>query len=207
MTRNLYALLVGIDNYRDPVPPLKGCVNDVMAIAAYLQQRITQQDYQLHLQILTEEQATRSAIINSFKTFLTQAESEDIALFYYSGHGSQEESPPEFWVVEPDRLDETLVCWDSRTENGWDLADKELAHLIAQVSQKNPHLVIILDCCHSAGGARSEELDSTVRWVAPDRRQRPLESFIVSPSDTVSVATSRSLKPTSALTKTSVDDH
>ncbi len=201
MARNLYALLVGIDHYRDPVPPLKGCVNDVIAIVAYLQQRVAQQDYQLHLEILTEEQATRSAIINSFQTFLTQAESQDIALFYYSGHGSQEESPPEFWAIEPDHLDETLVCWDSRTETGWDLADKELAHLIAQVSQKNPHQVIILDCCHSAGVTRNQERDLSVRWVQPDQRQRPLDSFIVSPSEVVSFVPSRSLQPLSASTQ------
>ena len=29
----LYALLVGIDAYRAPVPPLSGCVNDVRRMA------------------------------------------------------------------------------------------------------------------------------------------------------------------------------
>jgi len=46
MAKNIYALLVGIDNYSPAsnplVPPLKGCVNDIKAIEAYLGERITQ---------------------------------------------------------------------------------------------------------------------------------------------------------------------
>jgi len=28
--RNIYALLVGIDRYKSPVPALEGCVNDML---------------------------------------------------------------------------------------------------------------------------------------------------------------------------------
>ncbi|NEO13600.1 MULTISPECIES: caspase family protein [unclassified Moorena] len=180
MTQTIYALLVGIDNYRYPLSPLKGCVNDITAISEYLQEGVTEEGYRLHTQILKDQQATRQAIINGFQEFLSQAGSKDVALFYYSGHGSQEESPPEFWHLEPDHLNETLVCWDSRTEGGWDLADKELAKLIALVAKKNPHIVVILDCCHSGAGTRKNLLNTTVRRVPTDRRQRPFESFIFS---------------------------
>lgn len=180
MTRNIYALLVGIDKYPPPVSPLKGSVNDVLAVAGYLRERVTQDGYNLHIQMLVERQATRQAIIDGFREHLCQAGNNDVAMFYYSGHGSQEESPPEFWHLEPDRLDETLVCWDSRLENGWDLADKELAQLIAEVAEKNPHIVAILDCCHSGSGTRNDLQDTTVRWVPSSRRKRPLNSFIFS---------------------------
>jgi hypothetical protein len=84
--------------------------------------------------------------------------------------------------IEPDHLDETLVCYDSRTDGSWDLADKELAKLIAEVAEKNPHIVVIMDCCHSGSGTRGS-LDSTVavRRAPMDKRQRPLSSFIVAP--------------------------
>jgi hypothetical protein len=191
MTRNIYALLVGIDNYAPPVSPLKGSVNDVLAVAGYLRERVTQDGYNLHIQMLVERQATRQAIIDGFREHLCQASSNDVALFYYSGHGSQEESPPEFWHLEPDRLDETLVCWDSRTENGWDLADKELAQLIAEVAQENPHIVAILDCCHSGSGTRNDLQDTTVRRVPPSGRKRPLNSFIFSLEDANNLYASR----------------
>lgn len=37
MNRNIYALLVGIDEYVSPVSPLHGCVNDITAIKEYLE--------------------------------------------------------------------------------------------------------------------------------------------------------------------------
>lgn len=180
MNRNIYALLVGIDEYISPVPCLRGCVNDITAIKEYLEKRVATDGYRLHLRTLLNQDATRQGIIDEFRQHLCQATKNDIALFYYSGHGSQQESPPEFWHLEPDHLDETLVCWDSRTESGWDLADKELAHLIAEVAQKNPHIVVILDCCHSGAGTRIEHQNTAVRRVPTDRRRRPLNSFICS---------------------------
>ncbi|MCP4399129.1 MAG: caspase family protein [bacterium] len=97
-----------------------------------------------------------------------------------SGHGSQEQAPPEFWHLEPDHLNETLVCWDSRNPGGWDLADKELATLIAAVAEKSPHIAVILDCCHSSSGTRGELQETSVRRLENDRRQRPLESYVLS---------------------------
>ena len=176
MTRNIYALLVGIDNYPDPITTLKGCRNDIQAVADYLQKRVTAKGYKIHIRMLIDQEATRQAIIDGFRDFLCQAKDNDLVLFYYSGHGSQQKSPPEFWPLEPDHLDETLVCWDSRKENSWDLADKELAQLIAEVASKNPQIVVILDCCHSGTGTRDE---LTVRGIPTDQRQRPLNSFIM----------------------------
>ena len=144
MTRNIYALLVGIDKYQDPVPSLQGCVNDITAIAQYLEERVTQDQDQLHLHILQDREATRQAIIDGFRQHLCNAQSNDVVLFYYSGHGSQEQAPQEFWHLEPDKLNETLVCYDSRQEGGWDLADKELAKLITEVSAKTHTLLLFL---------------------------------------------------------------
>lgn len=195
MSSNIYALLVGIDNYPSSVSSLKGCVNDVIAVEEYLQGRVNSEGFQLHLRTLKNQEATRQAIIDSFQQHLCQASSNDVAFFYYSGHGSQEEAPPEFWHLEPDRLDETLVCWDSRTEGNWDLADKELAKLIAEVAAKQPHFIVIMDCCHSGSGTRDPLQETGVRRVPMDKRQRPLDSFICSPSEADKLLpSSRSLK-------------
>jgi pimeloyl-ACP methyl ester carboxylesterase len=180
MTRNIYALLVGIDNYAAPVSPLEGCVNDVNAIAQYLETRVQAEGWQLNLNILQDEQATRQGIIDGFREHLCQAGSDDVALFHYSGHGSQENAPPEFWDIEPDKLNETLVCYDSRQKGSWDLADKELAKLISEVAEKNPQIALILDCCHSGSGSRDPFQETAVRENAKDERFRPLDSFILS---------------------------
>ena len=196
--KNIYALLVGIDAYTHPIPPLQGCVNDIRAISEYLQGRVTQADYQLHLRTLYDADATRQGIIDGFREHLSQATSEDIVLFYYAGHGSQEQAPPEFWDIEPDRLNETIVCYDSRQFRGWDLADKELGKLISEVAQNNSHTLIIMDCCHSGSGTRGElDLDVAVRKAPLDKRTRPLDSFIVAPSE-LKTSTTRSLEASSS---------
>ncbi len=52
MTSNIYALLVGIDNYTAPVSRLQGCINDVIAVEEYLETRVKTEGWNLHLKIL-----------------------------------------------------------------------------------------------------------------------------------------------------------
>lgn len=186
MTKSIYALLIGIDTYHPAsvpaIPPLKGCVNDIKAVEAYLRERTKGGEWKLVEPtnvpwILTNETATRQTIINSFEQHLCNANSDDVVFFYYSGHGAQEKAIEDFWHLEPDRLNETLVCYNSRTENNRDLADKELAYLISQVAQKNPHAIMILDCCHSGSGTRNLSPEITVRRAPVDSRDRPLNSY------------------------------
>jgi hypothetical protein len=184
----IYALLVGIDDYSPPVPKLRGCVNDIRELEQYLQARIDPGDREhddiLKLKVLLNQEATRQAVIRAFREHLGQAGPEDVTLFCYSGHGSQEKAPEPFWKIEPDHLDETLVLYDSRVEGSWDLADKELAKLITEVSAGGAHVVVLLDCCHSGSGTRAPELAETaVRRAPTDLRERPLESFIFTPDE------------------------
>ncbi len=184
MTRTIYALFVGIDAYPSPVNPLNGCVNDVTRMRDLLAARVSGAGDHFAPRLLANEQATRQGLIDAWRGHLGQAGPEDVALFYYSGHGSQEHAPPEFWDFEPDRLNETLVCYDSRLPGGWDLADKELAQLISEVAAlrlaQGPHFAVILDCCHSGSGTRNAE-EITVRQQMADTRTRPVSSYIVTP--------------------------
>ncbi|PTY02956.1 caspase [Verrucomicrobia bacterium LW23] len=176
MARTVYALLVGIDTYLKPVQPLSGCVGDIVAISALLESQVRAAgDTWMPLQLMNEA-ATRPAIIEGFRRHLGQAKAGDVALFYFSGHGSNEKCPPEFWKTEPDRLNETLVCYDSRSPGGRDLADKETAELITQMC-KGVHVTIIFDCCHSGSGTRNL-LDIGVRQVPTDMRERPFSEYI-----------------------------
>ena len=178
----MYALLVGIDNYPPAVNPLAGCINDIRRFEQLLHERGNGDEVCFEQLVLTDAGATRQAMIDGFRTHLGQAGPSDVALFYYSGHGSQQPSPPEYWHLEPDHLDETLVCYDSRLPGKWDLADKELAQLVAEVAENGPHVVVILDCCHSGSGTREFQMPEEgvrIRRVPTDVRQRPFASFIV----------------------------
>ena len=69
MTKKIYALLVGIDNYPDPNHCLQGCINDITAIEKYLNQRLDKTEYELHLQKLEDKQATRDEVISRADPF------------------------------------------------------------------------------------------------------------------------------------------
>jgi len=163
----LFALLVAIDHYSSPVPPLSGCVNDLKKMKGWLRNESTHFG-QVQIQTLMNHKATRTTIIDQFQSHLGQASPDDVALFYFSGHGTREEADPVFWTVDQDRKLESLVCIDSFQPRGGKpggplLADKELRYLIHQLARKGPHIVAIFDCCHSGGNTRnayiSEQID------------------------------------------------
>ncbi|MHC5771590.1 MAG: nSTAND1 domain-containing NTPase, partial [Nostoc sp.] len=185
MTRNIYVLLVGIDKYPNPGDRLNGCVNDIEAVEKFLNTRLK---YQIHIKKLIDQQATRQAVIDEFEHHLCLAGKDDVVLFYFCGHGSQELAGKEFHVLEYDKEPnkkklETIVCYDSRTtdENGneiRDLADKELRYLIANVAKKEPHILVVYDCCHSSSGTRDMDRQERVRRLSIDSRPaRPYHDF------------------------------
>jgi hypothetical protein len=178
MNRKIFALLVGIDTYPQPVFQLHGCVNDVTNLHDYLKENFK---VDLRVETLLNSDATRENIIRLFRRHLCKAGKEDVVLFHYSGHGSNEIAAPGFKEFFPVGKNETLVCYDSRLDNGLDLADKELAVLLWEVAQKQPHLAVTLDCCHSGSGTRAP-LDTglTVRRTSPDGNNtpRPIETYL-----------------------------
>ena len=106
--------------------------------------------------------------------------SGDVALFQFCGHGAQWASSAAFREAFPDGKDEGLVCADSRRPGGYDLADKELAVLIAEVAANGAHVAVVFDCCHSGSGTRDVE---AVRGLKPRlthevTTERPLESYL-----------------------------
>ncbi len=174
---NVRALLVGIDAYV-AVTPLSGCVADIDAIEAMLRKHV--QPDQLSLVALRNEQATRSNIIETFRSHLGPAESDEIALFYFAGHGSQEPCPEEWARLEPDGLNETIVCVDSRTPGVWDLADKEINALIEEAGARGAQVVMIFDSCHSGGVTRDilDVIPPSVRAAPTAQERRVFSNYL-----------------------------
>lgn len=169
---SVYALVVGINQY-EAVAPLRGCVNDVDDALEFLRARVATD---LHEAALLDSSATRQAIIDGFREHLGQARSGDVALFWYSGHGSRQPVPPEWRLLEPLGFNQTLVCVDSRKNRTPDLADKELRVLLDQVAERGAHVVAVLDCCHSGGAMR--DVDVVVRGVDASREAPRGEELI-----------------------------
>ena len=181
MAQKLYALLVGINDYAPEVGRLSGCRNDVDHFHGYLTDSFDKAN--LAIEVLKDADATRDNIIRQFRTHLGRATAADVAVFLYCGHGARWAAAKEWKEFYPDGKDEGLVCYDSRRENGaypYDLADKELAVLLAEVAKKNPHLAVIFDCCHSGSGTRDVDAFThpRVRQTHEVPSERPLDSYI-----------------------------
>ncbi len=175
MSGKIYAYLVGINEYK-AAPRLGGCVNDVEGFEAYLKDRFGSN---LALHTLKDGDATRANVIAGFE-HLQQAEKDDVAFFLYCGHGAQSDAAPEFRSIDPSTKDEGIVCVDSRMDGTPDLADKELAVLLARVAKNDPHLAVMFDCCHSGSGTRDlDELQGArSRHTGVDGEARSLDSYL-----------------------------
>lgn len=161
--QKLYALIIGINNYPIRSHRLQGCVPDATEMHDFLANVCNQEGITFEPLVLFDNKATRQNIIQGFAHF-AQAKDGDICVLYYSGHGSQMASPPEFWKLDTDRLMETIVCYDSRLRGGRDLTDKELSYLIWKYSKKqnkDVHFLSVFDCCHSGTITRSAEEENT----------------------------------------------
>lgn len=192
----IYALLVGINNYLAPtneVKPLQGCVNDVEAFSEVLQSRFSvDAEHIVHLVNDSDEKsktflfrkdgdATRGSIINYFYDHLIKkCTKDDVAVFYFSGHGAQSFTNEIFHDIEPDGLDESLVCHDSRTNGIPDLRDKDLSFLLKELEKREVgHIVVFLDCCHGGDGTRYIDKSlQNVRSGETDTRSYPISSYL-----------------------------
>ena len=169
----IYALLVGINNYQQ-VNKLSGCVNDVKKWEKYLNGL---SDKTVELKILLNEEATKKNIANAFENHLGQASKTDTVLFFYSGHGTQEDAA-EYWQESDDKL-ECLVCYDGNAADSPEflMTDKEQRYLLQRLFKKTgAHLVTIFDCCHSGDNTRGR-----LRLAASPEKAR--QKFIVTSSD------------------------
>jgi len=188
------ALLVGINDYSASTlgpkpkiapPPerdwvnLGGAVNDVAAMKdmLVLLYGFERQD----IVTLTDQAATRDAILHALETHLhAPASRADTLFFFFGGHGSQVRNTRS---RERDQLDETLVPADSRL-GVRDIHDKELRSLFNRILDRGARLTVLLDNCHSGSGARGPEgthprgiksdprniADGTAAGLAPEDR-------------------------------------
>jgi len=127
------ALVVGIDDYSGA--PLAGCVNDANAMTSLLR---TNEDGSpnFHVKSMTQpsQKITRSTLRAALNKLFSEHDEADVALFYFSGHGT--ENILGGFIVTPDakQYDEGVSLADILT-----LANRSKAR----------ECVIILDSCHS----------------------------------------------------------
>jgi hypothetical protein len=133
-----YALVVGIDNYRH-WPHLEYAVKDAREVAALLKSRGFQ------LQMLIDEDATRSNILQRLDTIKKSADVNSRVVIYFAGHGQTEDLPGggERGYIVP--VDADTYSWKDTM-----LAMNRLNQRIRQIKAK--HIFLAFDACYSGLG-------------------------------------------------------
>ena len=163
-----WALLIGINNYlyagQDGFAPLHGCLNDVSDMRELL---IGKYGFAPdHIAVLTEGDATRQGILDCIRRHLVDlAKPGDVAVLYYSGHGS--------YCYDPVRIgnrDQTLVPYDGRDPEDKvdDITGRDLNEALQGL--KTQHGIFILDSCYS--GSMRARFAGRVRAIPPRLRAR-----------------------------------
>lgn len=168
------ALIVGVGQYKSTrIDNLKGPPNDA------------QQMYDLltgskgpgygfpkeNVCLLVDEAATTEKVKEMFERLLVQGARKgknDVAVFYYAGHGSQMKDAD---GDEADQCDETFLLHDARTGSGerriGDLVDDDFHQMLSRLHEKTQHAVVILDSCNSGTATRGPS-GLVARWQDPD---------------------------------------
>jgi len=145
------AFLVGINKYSSA--PLNGCVNDVLLMYKILSEKFGFNTNDIN--IITDQQATKSNIISGLQKLTSNLTPNDTILFHYSGHGSQVIVNDWTNNPEPDGRDEILCPYDLDWNDP--LRDNDLNSIFKNIP-KGVKSIILLDCCHSGTGLRDNPI-------------------------------------------------
>ena len=96
---------------------------------------------------------------------MERARKNDVAVFFYAGHGSQTRDKN---GDEPDEWDETFMLHDARSGGVRDLRDDEFNQMLARLHQKTNNITVIIDSCNAGTATRGPEASSVVaRFFEP----------------------------------------
>lgn len=159
-TRRLFALTIGVSNYRDTRRNLRFAAKDAEAMAASLK-RLDGYD-SVHTRVLTNEKATAQSIRKA-RDFLAQARVGDTVILFLSGHGVLTDD--DAYVYATHETD-----FDHSAPNG--LRYAEIVGLFDGVAARRR--MLWMDTCHAGEIDPGTQAQATRRPAsdAPDRSGR-----------------------------------
>jgi len=127
LKKDYWAVLIGLGNYPSS-HDLPYSVNEILSFKDTLLQGGNWND--THIQVLTDNQANKSAIFDAISWLGSNTDKDDISLFYFAGHGIRTSN------------NEYILAYDES------ISDVELNDKLDEIESQ---VVVIIDSCFSGG--------------------------------------------------------
>ena len=142
--KNAYAVVIGIENYRQKLPKADYAVADAKTVTEYLTKVMGYPE--ANIVTLTNENATNVDFVKYFEKWLVNHIDKDSTLFiYYSGHGAPNPRTGDAYLVPYDG-DPSFIA-----QTGYPL--KKLYDALGKLPARG--IIVALDSCFSGAGGRS----------------------------------------------------
>lgn len=144
LNKSAYAIVIGIEQYRQKLPKADYAVSDAKLVSEYLSKVMGYPEE--NIVTLINEHATKSDLEKYFEKWLSNnVEKESTVLVYYSGHGAPNPSSGDAYLVPYDG-DPSFI-----EQTGYSL--KRVYENLAKLPAKN--IIVTLDACFSGAGGKS----------------------------------------------------
>jgi hypothetical protein len=141
---NSYAIIIGIEQYRQKLPKADFAVSDAKLVSEYLSKVMGYPEE--NIVTLTNEHASKSDFEKYFEKWLfNNAEKDSTVFVYYSGHGAPNTKTGDAYLVPYDG-DPSFI-----EQTGYSL--KKLYESLNKLQAKE--IIVALDSCFSGAGGRS----------------------------------------------------
>jgi hypothetical protein len=156
------ALLIGVDGYQS-VNPLRGCVNDILAVRDFLVNKAgfpaanvrlllaPPQGSTVPANLGTVEKPTKANIRRYFQELAQAGQPDDQVVVYYSGHGTRFANPQ-----NPREQIGSIVPMDAQLNGTNFYINRELNESLQRVVGTGAVVTAVFDACHSGGIARGD---------------------------------------------------
>jgi len=142
--KNVFAIVIGIESYRQKLPKADYAVNDAKMVTTYLINALGYPEE--NVITLTNENASKSDIEKYLGTWLkNNVEKDGMVFVYYSGHGAPNPKTGDAYIVPYDG-DPTFIA-----DTGYPLS--KLYESLSKLPAKQ--IVVALDACFSGAGGKS----------------------------------------------------
>lgn len=151
---NLYALIIGINTYKNKSIALTYAVPDAIAFGNTLQKSASPLFAKMDIQVLTTPEATtKEAIIKSFEQLRLKIKPNDLFVFYDASHGIVDvvNNEEQYFL-----LTSNVLLLSSRNIGKDAMSQKDLAKLVGNIPAQKK--LVILDTCNAGKGGKEIQI-------------------------------------------------